>query len=165
MGIFITRGFFQRATDTKWLNRSRVLKEKALHLRGLLNVGKEIQGEDLSIQDEINGASQELNHWLYETAKGLLNQGKWVSVIGGDHSSPYGLIKALKEKYARLSLLHIDAHMDLREAYQGYQHSHASIMDNVVRELNPHSWFKWAFGIFVLRKGRKWSPMPPFIAS
>ncbi len=49
-------------------------------------------------------------------------------VLGGDHSSPLGLIEAASERYQGLGLLHIDAHADLREAYLGFESSHASIM-------------------------------------
>lgn len=138
-GEFYQQGLFQRPTDQKILSQSRLLKEKALHLRELLEKGETIQGEDLHIQSEITLASMKLNQWLYDQAKELRSRNKWVAAIGGDHSAPYGLIKALKEEYEQLSILHIDAHMDLRKAYQGYQHSHASIMYNVMTDLKPTS--------------------------
>lgn len=138
-GEFYKMGLFQQPTNIEWLNRSRLLKEKALHLRDLLENGKKIEAEDLNIQSEINEASNELNTWLYNETNKVLEENKWACAIGGDHSSPYGLMKALKEKYEDMSVLHIDAHMDLRKAYQGYEHSHASIMYNVMNELNPTS--------------------------
>jgi agmatinase len=67
-----------------------------------------------------------------------LAEGRIPAVIGGDHSTPYGLIQAVTEKYnGDLGILHIDAHADLRDAYQGYQHSHASIMHNVMEKVRP----------------------------
>ncbi len=138
-GEFYEFGMHQLATSQEILSQSQLLKEKALFLRQLLEKGKKITGEDATIQSEINAASLQLNQWLYEQAQELLDKNKWVAAIGGDHSSPYGLIKALKEKYDDISILHIDAHMDLRQAYQGYKHSHASIMYNVVNDLNPQS--------------------------
>ncbi len=138
-GEFYTHGIYQFPTPEEILSQSRLLKEKALFLRDLLEKGEEIKGEDADIQGEINKASSELNDWLYEKAKTCLDQNKWVAAVGGDHSAPYGLIKALKEKFAKMSILHVDAHMDLRRAYQGYDHSHASIMYNVMQDLQPEA--------------------------
>jgi agmatinase len=59
-------------------------------------------------------------------------QGKRVGVIGGDHSVPLGAIAAIAQHHGDFGILHIDAHADLRRAYQGFQYSHASIMDNVL---------------------------------
>lgn len=136
-GEFYQYGMHMLAPSEKILSQSRLLKEKALHLRDLLEKGEEIVGEDAEIREEINKASLEVNDWLYNTADEMLEQSKYVAVVGGDHSSPFGLIKALKERFDDLSVLHIDAHMDLRNAYQGYKHSHASIMYNVMEEVKP----------------------------
>ncbi len=65
----------------------------------------------------------------------LLQKGKIVGLVGGDHSTPLGLIKALGEKYKKFTILHIDAHRDLRKAYEGFTYSHASIMYNVLKEV------------------------------
>jgi len=80
---------------------------------------------------KINEGSNYLNNWLEEKSKYYLNKDKLVGVIGGDHSSPYGLIKSLSEKYNNIGVLHIDAHADLRKSYQKLNYSHASIMYNV----------------------------------
>lgn len=80
----------------------------------------------------VNSGCAEVNRWLYEQSKRALNQGKRVGAIGGDHSIPLGLIQALAEQYPCFGILHIDAHADLRHAYQGFQFSHASIMNNVM---------------------------------
>jgi agmatinase len=55
--------------------------------------------------------------------------------MGGDHSTPLGSIAAVGEHYAEFGILHLDAHHDLRKAYQGFTHSHASIMRNVVERV------------------------------
>ena len=55
-----------------------------------------------------------------------------MGVVGGDHSSPLGLLKALANR-EEFGLLQIDAHMDLRAAYEGFTHSHASIMFNALK--------------------------------
>jgi agmatinase len=56
-----------------------------------------------------------------------------VGLLGGDHSTPLGFLRALSEKYERFGILQIDAHADLRKAYEGFTYSHASIMYNALK--------------------------------
>lgn len=89
---------------------------------------------DPSIEEKLNKVNQagdELNEWLYQLSKNFIGKGKKLAVVGGEHSVPLGLIKALSEKYKNFGILHIDAHADLRAAYEGFTFSHASIMYNV----------------------------------
>ena len=58
-----------------------------------------------------------------------------VGLLGGDHSTPLGFFKAIAEKYPDFGILQIDAHMDLRKAYEGFNYSHASIMYNALKEI------------------------------
>src|SRR5690606_20570074 len=60
-------------------------------------------------------------------------KGKKVVLLGGDHSTPLGYYEALGAAHADFGILHFDAHMDLREAYEGFTYSHASIMYNATR--------------------------------
>jgi len=83
----------------------------------------------------VNKASQELYEWVYKQAKQQLRRSKLVGLVGGDHSIPLGLIKALGEEHDDFGVLHIDAHADLRNAYEGFEFSHASIMYNVLRQV------------------------------
>jgi len=83
--------------------------------------------------NQINEASEWLNDLVFEQAKTLLNDGKQVAVVGGDHSVPYGLYRALGTKYDQFAILQIDAHMDLRNSYEGFRFSHASIMYEAVQ--------------------------------
>lgn len=80
----------------------------------------------------VNDLSEKLNQFVFTETQNWLKNGKVVGVVGGDHSSPFGTIQALSQKYPRLGILHIDAHADLRHAFEGFQHSHASIMYNVM---------------------------------
>jgi agmatinase len=57
-----------------------------------------------------------------------------MGIVGGDHSTPLGALRAAAERHKELGVLHIDAHADLREAYEGFRFSHASIMHNVLRD-------------------------------
>lgn len=108
-------------------------KSKAIAVREALEAGDELNSDQQSLQREVNKASQQVNDWVYQTAQLHLSAGKKVALLGGDHSSPYGLIKALSERHrGQFGILHIDAHADLRKSYQGFEHSHASIFRNVM---------------------------------
>ena len=72
---------------------------------------------------------------LYERGKELVGSGKFVAMIGGEHSVSAPVIRAHAERYDNLSILQIDAHADLRDTYDGTPHSHASIMARVVRDM------------------------------
>ncbi|WP_353931333.1 agmatinase family protein [Okeanomitos corallinicola TIOX110] len=85
------------------------------------------------ILTEINQAGEQVNQWLFHQCQQAMNQGKKVAVIGGDHSSPLGYFQALASQYADFGILHIDAHADLRDAYEGFEFSHASIMFNALK--------------------------------
>jgi len=72
---------------------------------------------------------------LHERAGELIKTGKFVTMIGGEHSVSAPVIRAHAERYDNLSVLQIDAHADLRDEYDGTPHSHASIMARVTRDL------------------------------
>ncbi len=84
----------------------------------------------------VNAGSVELNENIYNQCRNLLSMGKLVGLVGGDHSTPYGAIKAIAEHHQQFGILHIDAHCDLRETYEGFDSSHASIMFNVMRDFS-----------------------------
>lgn len=81
---------------------------------------------------QVNNGCKQVNQWLQNQTRQALNNGKKVGILGGDHSVPLGALQALAEKYPDFGILHIDAHCDLRDAYQGFQFSHASIMQNAI---------------------------------
>jgi agmatinase len=80
----------------------------------------------------VNKLSVEVNASVRTTARTILARGGVPAVLGGDHSAPLGLLRALEETAPGFGILHIDAHADLREAYEGFTFSHASIMHNVL---------------------------------
>ncbi len=84
---------------------------------------------------EADRCGELLNRWVYEETRAWLARGKLVGLVGGDHATPYGCIRAHLERYPDMGILHIDAHADLREAYEGFAWSHASVMYNVVHRL------------------------------
>ncbi len=82
---------------------------------------------------KVNAASATMNIWVYEATKKALAEGKLVGLIGGDHSVPLGYYKALAELFPNFGILQIDAHQDLRDAYEGFSFSHASIFHNTLK--------------------------------
>ncbi len=86
-------------------------------------------------RDRVNDLGRLLNGWVANETRAWLGCDKIVGIVGGDHSVPLGAIAAVADKYPGLGILHIDAHADLRVAYEGFTFSHASIMDNVIREV------------------------------
>ena len=84
---------------------------------------------------KVNQICESLNQEVYKETKALLDQGKISVVVGGDHSTPFGAIKAYAEKFKNFGVLHFDAHSDTRIAYMGFENSHASIMHNVMEKI------------------------------
>lgn len=84
--------------------------------------------------NQVNDYSNKLNDRIYHQTKKLLAEHKLVGLVGGDHSTPFGAIKAFSERYPEMGVLHVDAHADCRHAFEGFHHSHASIMRNVMTE-------------------------------
>jgi agmatinase len=67
----------------------------------------------------------------------LLKDGKFVVTLGGEHTVSAAPIKAYLDTFPDLSVLHIDAHSDLRMEYEGNKYSHASVMARVCEFLDP----------------------------
>ena len=86
--------------------------------------------------DKVNVYSERVNEWVYEETRALLDAGKMPVILGGDHAVPFGAIRAYAEEYPGLGILHLDAHADLRDAYEGFTWSHASIFHNVMTKLD-----------------------------
>lgn len=83
----------------------------------------------------VDGAGDELNAIVGRITGDLLAAGRIPGIVGGDHSVPFAAIAAAAERHGPLGVLHFDAHADLREAYEGFRWSHASIMHNVLCEI------------------------------
>jgi agmatinase len=83
--------------------------------------------------DKINKVCRELHTEVKEKVLYWMNKGKKVVLLGGDHSTPLGYYEALASKHDNYGILHLDAHMDLRIAYEGFTYSHASIMYNTLQ--------------------------------
>ncbi|HMK25186.1 MAG TPA: agmatinase family protein [Chitinophagaceae bacterium] len=131
------QGFYMRPSDKKILLKSDYLRKEAELYIDYISKGEEVGANQFMTKTlkEVNEGSLFLNNWVYEQTKALLEKNKLVGVLGGDHSTPLGYFKALGEKHGDFGILQIDAHFDLREAYEGFNYSHASIMYNALKEI------------------------------
>ncbi len=127
-------GIYMRHIDLTWLHRNEELRPHAdAIIESLENGENPISDPKLAAYlEEINNASIMLKTWIYEEAKSLLEKGKLVGVIGGEHSVPLGLMEAMAHFNDDFGVLQIDAHQDLRKAYEGFTYSHASIFYNAL---------------------------------
>lgn len=122
-------------TSSKEIEKQNiVLRKKAS--RYITNLEKGISEDNREMKkicDEVNQGCASLKRRIKETAGKKLKQNKIVGLIGGDHSTPLGFMEALAEYYSDYGILQLDAHCDLRKAYEGFEYSHASIMYNALK--------------------------------
>lgn len=83
----------------------------------------------------VNERCEQVNDWVYERTRALLEEGRIPCVVGGDHAVPFGAIRAYAERFPGMGILHLDAHADLRDAFEGFTWSHASIFRNVMERI------------------------------
>lgn len=131
------RGYFLREVDKKILLKSDYLRKEAELYIDYISSGELLEKNNFMCRSlrEINEGSLFMNNWVHAQTKDQIEKGKLVAVLGGDHSTPFGYIKALSEKHESFGILQIDAHCDLRKSYEGFKYSHASIMYNVLEEI------------------------------
>lgn len=131
------QGFFLLEPDKKILFKSDYLRKESELFIDYISQGQHIDENRFMCKTlkEVNEGSAFLNAWVYDQTKTLLNKGKLVGLLGGDHSTPIGFYKAIAEKHDDFGILQIDAHCDLRKAYLQFTHSHASIMYNALNEI------------------------------
>jgi agmatinase len=82
--------------------------------------------------NEVNQGCEAMVQRVEQITGEWLDKGKIVGLIGGDHSTPLGFIRALAKRHRSFGILHIDSHKDLRIAFEGFTYSHASIMYNAL---------------------------------
>jgi agmatinase len=128
-------GIYMDEAPTQWAENSAKYKALAQPIIEALESGEEIDGNSTLKADlaSINAASTQLNAELKERVLEWTAKGKKVILLGGDHSTPLGYYQALATAYDNFGILHFDAHMDLRIAYEGFTYSHASIMYNAIQ--------------------------------
>lgn len=130
-------GFYMRQPDQKILTKSDFLRKEAELYISYISQGEKVEDNKFMLKTlkDINTGSAFLNDWVYQQSSKLFGQGKLVALLGGDHSTPLGFFKAVGEHFGEFGILQIDAHCDLRKAYEGFVYSHASIMYNALEEI------------------------------
>ncbi|MGN7787971.1 agmatinase family protein [Niabella sp. 22666] len=131
------RGFYLTPTDKQLQLKSAYLRREAELYIDYISRGEELKANQFMCKSirEVNEGGEYLNNWVYQQAKTHLKNKKLVGLLGGDHSTPFGLYKALAEQHDEYGILQIDAHCDLKKAYEGFKYSHASIMYNALNEI------------------------------
>ena len=131
------QGYFMRSVDKKVLMKSDYLRKEAELYINYIAEGENVLDNKFMCKTlkEVNAGSIFMNEWVFQQTKELLDSGKLVGLLGGDHSTPLGFFKAIAEKYGDFGILQIDAHCDLRKAYENFNYSHASIMYNSLEEI------------------------------
>jgi agmatinase len=123
-------------------NVSESIERKSAQMRlisaayiSFLEMGGDISEseEDATILKKVNIASEELNKLVEEKITEILKSNKVPALVGGDHSTPLGFYRALANKHPEFGILQIDAHADLRKAYEGFTYSHASVFYNALQ--------------------------------
>ncbi len=125
---------YWKPVDVETVQKSTAFRKKAKIMIDFLENGGIVKNNPImeNFAQSIENANKETIDNTYLTTKKLLKDGKIAGLIGGDHSTPYGQIKALAEVNS-FGILQIDAHMDLRNSYEGFEYSHASIFYNVMK--------------------------------
>ncbi len=127
-------GIFMRAQSPivrAWNRTAKSAAQKVIKAGGRIEGRKDLE-KALKITNELGA---KVNDWVYREVKSLLDAGKIAGIVGGDHSVPYGAFRAAAEKHGDFGLLHFDAHLDMRLAYEGFTWSHASIMYNAMENI------------------------------
>ncbi|MEB3293138.1 MAG: agmatinase family protein [Synechococcales bacterium] len=129
------QGIFFAGVPAEILEKNDDYRTQAARIIERLEQGRSLtESPDLTpILTDINQACGKVNSWLQEQCEQAIAAGKRVAVVGGDHSSPLGYLQALANHHDSFGILHIDAHADLRDAYEGFEFSHASIMFNALK--------------------------------
>ncbi|MCZ6899445.1 MAG: agmatinase family protein [Bacteroidetes bacterium] len=147
-------GIHMQEIDKDLIRENDRLRPLALRYMDWIEAGTPSTGLDhKSILNDINQACVSLKNRVKDSSDELLDAGKMVATLGGDHSTCLGLIESLASHYNQFAILQIDAHADLRENYQDFEISHASVMRHVlkqnqveklvqvgVRDLCPEEW-------------------------
>lgn len=128
------RGIAMADIDDEIKSRSdNARRVAARHIEALANgedpASEERQRDISLIADECRW----LNGQVKKRSLDLLKKNSYVGLVGGDHSTPLGFMQALAEHRGEFGILQIDAHADLRNAYEGFEFSHASIMFNALK--------------------------------
>ncbi len=92
-----------------------------------IETDSEVYKEGIFLADAIveNSSPEAVVNEVHQTVKKYINKNKFVTIFGGEHSISIGTIRAFNECFNDITVLHIDAHADLRPEYEGSPYNHA----------------------------------------
>ncbi len=94
-----------------------------------IETDSEVYKKGIHTSDEIlAGSSRQMIGKVRKKVANLLNDGKFVVVLGGEHTVSLGSMTAHAGHFSNMSILHLDAHSDMRDSYEGNKYSHACVM-------------------------------------
>lgn len=87
----------------------------------------EVYKQGIYLADAVaeNSTPEKMVEAVHLKTKEYIKKNKFVTIFGGEHSVSIGTIRAFHEMYSNLTVLHIDAHADLRQSYEGSTCNHA----------------------------------------
>ncbi|MFA6039507.1 MAG: agmatinase family protein [Candidatus Peribacteraceae bacterium] len=127
LGLFYKAGIVmlpESGDVRKWNREARRSAQTVMERGGVVDANR----KDAEV---VRVLGERLNASVYDETKKVLEEGKIPGLVGGDHSTPLGAIRACAEAKGPLGVFHIDAHFDTRKSFEGFPYSHGSIMRNV----------------------------------
>lgn len=94
-----------------------------------IETGSEVYKKGIHTAKAIRSdSSRKMVAQVHKKVSALLADDKFVVLLGGEHMVSLGSIKAHAGQFDNMSILHLDAHSDMRDSYEGDKYSHACIM-------------------------------------
>ena len=103
-----------------------------------IETATEVYQQGIYLTDAIseNASPEALVNAVHKSTKEFIKRNKFVTLFGGEHSISIGSIRAFNECFDNLTVLHIDAHADLRETYNGSSFNHACAVNEASQTTN-----------------------------
>jgi len=103
-----------------------------------LETASEVYEQGVHLAEAIteNSSPEAMVHAVHKITKEHIKRNKFVTLFGGEHSVSIGSIRAFNECFDNLTVLHIDAHADLRESYEGTKYNHACAVHEASQTTN-----------------------------
>ncbi len=95
-----------------------------------IETDSEVYREGIFTEEQIDGdlPAAKMCELVEAQAGAYLDEGKFVVLLGGEHSVSIGAVKAFSERFDELTVLQLDAHSDMRDEYEGSRYNHACVM-------------------------------------
>ncbi len=103
-----------------------------------IETGSEVYEQGIHLAEALteNTSPEAMVNAVHKTTKEYIKRNKFVTLFGGEHSVSIGSIRAFNECFDNLTVLHIDAHADLRESYEGTKYNHACAVHEASQTTN-----------------------------